>query len=168
MMKASVFAFVLLFAAASSQAAIDSSDVAERANAQAEKIDDVKDYVTGVNDAVELAKAGEYGKIKRRDLERLEESASQINTLLHGQQSALDLPLDERIELYNAQEAITSILRNDQKNRMVCRRVANTGTRIPTTECLTVAQREARAKGARASADKLPRPTCIPGQGAGC
>lgn len=170
-MKFCVLALAVLFSASvSAKIAVsdDSSDVASRANAKVESIEDVDKYVLEVKDVVELAIQGEYGRVRRGDKERLEASRDLIARLLDGKTSARELPLQSRIELYNAQEVITSIVRSDDKSRVVCRRVANTGTRIPTTECLTIAERERRARGARENADKMPRPTCIPNQGAGC
>jgi hypothetical protein len=137
------------------------TDVASRANARVESIRSVDDYLAGIGDAVALAEQGGYGALRSRDEDRLAQAHAQILRLLQGRASALELPLAQRIELYNAQEALVAILRSDDKSRVVCRRIANTGTRIPTTECLSIAERERRARGARLAADKLPRATCM-------
>ena len=43
-----------------------------------------------------------------------------------------------------------------------------TGSRLPRTECMSVAEREARAKAARENTDKFIRNVCTPGEGSSC
>ena len=80
----------------------------------------------------------------------------------------MELQPEERIELYNAQETIVAMVRNDDKGRMVCKKEIRLGSRMPTTECLTVAQREEKARSARAGTNDTMRTVCIPGEGNPC
>lgn len=140
----------------------------ERADARAEKISDAQALVREIDETIELTKEGGYGRIKAGDMDRIMAARNTIASLLEGRTRATELPPEQRIELYNAQELITSIIRNDEKNRKVCQRVQLSGSRVTKNECLTVAEREARARAARDSAQRLQRVTCVPGPGNPC
>lgn len=143
----------------------DENDAAAHADAEAAKIENVADYLRGMRDAIELAKKGEYGKIDRKQRKTLDDSYERLRDLLDGHDSPLELPLAERIDVINAQERIVAILDRHPKDTMICRKKKTTGTRIPGTECLTIAQREARARNAREAMDRLAKPNpCVSGQ----
>ena len=154
------WAIALLLAAGPLQAA----DESERAQAAMANIRDVPDYLRGMRDAVDLAKKGEYGKIDRKQRKTLEQSYDRLRELLAGRATPLELSLEDRIEVFNAQERIVAILERHPRDTMICRKKQNTGTRIPATECLTIAQREARARNAREAMDRLAKPNpCVSG-----
>jgi hypothetical protein len=140
----------------------------ERADARAERITDAQAFVKEIDLTIELTKAGDYGRIKEGDMDRVIEARNTIASLLEGHTRATELEPEQRLELYNAQELITAIVRNDEKNRKVCKRVKVVGTRVPKNECLTVAEREQRARNAKDSIDNLQRVTCVPGVGNPC
>jgi hypothetical protein len=143
-------------------------DSTSRADARVAEIGDAREFVREVNDTLTMAKAGTYGAIAAKDVDRLDAAVATINRLLQGQQRATDLGPDQRIELYNAQEEMVAILRNDEKNRVVCERVTITGSRVGKRECMTVAQREERARAARESTDRQQRVDCVPGETSIC
>jgi hypothetical protein len=145
-----------------------SGTLAARAQASAEAITDARAFVLEVEQAVEMAGKGEYGRLKRGTMARIERARDTIRTLLDGHAHALELTPAERIELFNAQELITSSLNHDDKRRMVCKREPTIGSRVATTECLTVEERERRAAVARNSAQKVMRDVCYPGPGNRC
>jgi hypothetical protein len=136
---------------------------AQRAQAHAEGISDAGAFLKEVDSTVEMARAGEYGRLHKGTLVRIEMARDRMNDLLEGHDSALELAPEERLELYNAQEMITSAIRNDDKNRTVCKREMITGSRLPKTECMTVAEREARRRAAAENTDKFIRNLCTPG-----
>lgn len=142
--------------------------VAERAQAHAEKIGDADAFVAEIDDAIHAARAGDYGRLKKGTIVRIEMARDRIEELLEGHDSALELEPEERIELYNAQEVITAAIRADDKNRTVCKREMTTGSRLPKTECMSVAEREARRKNAAENTDKFLRNLCFPGEGNKC
>lgn len=142
--------------------------VIAKAAANARSITDAAAFVEEVNETLENARQGLYGSIKANDLDRLDQAQDTITNLLDGEESAAKLPPEEQIDLYNAQELITSILRNDEKNRKVCLNIKTTGSRITKRECLTVAQREARARAAKDAAARAQRLDCVPGEGSRC
>ena len=140
----------------------------QRAQANAERISDANAFLNEIDASIQMARAGEYGRLKKGTIVRIEMARDKIEDLLDGHRSAMELPASERVALYNAQEMISSALRDDDKNRTVCKREMVTGSRLPRTECMTVAEREARAQAARESTDKFIRNVCTPGEGNSC
>jgi hypothetical protein len=116
--------------------------------------------------ALELAREGQYGRISRKDMVELNEAHAALHRLLDGHDAPEELDNEDRIALFNAQQKITAIAGNDDKNRKICKRVAVTGSRVAAVECMTVAEREARARASRSMANDALRGFCIPGQGA--
>jgi hypothetical protein len=135
-------------------------DDAARAEAATAEIRNAQDYLRDLRESVELARRGEYGKLAAADRKKLDASYERIKDLLGDHESPLELPLEDRIAMFNAQEAIVAIVERHPRDTMICRRKKSTGTRIPQTECLTIAQREARSRGAQEAMDRLPRPMC--------
>lgn len=137
------------------------ASVTARADAHAAGIADARTYLAEIDEAIRLARAGQYGYLGRSEHRRLDAAQRRIHHLLEGRASALDLDAQERVGLYNAQELVRAVLRSDDKDRIVCRRETRTGSRIPTTECLTVAEREQRAEIARQSVHRMTRDMCF-------
>lgn len=145
--------------------ATESTDRAAAAEAAAAEIRDSKDYLRDMRESVTLAKKGEYGKISQKERSKLDDSYDRLKDLLADVETPLELSLDDRLAVYNAQQAIVAILERNPKDTMICKRKSSTGTRIPTTECLTIAQREARTRASREAADYLAKPNaCVSGQ----
>jgi hypothetical protein len=118
--------------------------------------------------SLRLARRGEYGPIKRSDLADLEQAHADLHRLLEGHEAPEELDNDDRIALFNAQHRITAIVGSDDKNRKICKRIAVTGSRVAAVECLTVAEREARARAASRMAGEAQRGFCIPGEASAC
>ncbi len=138
-----------------------------RDDKKVEVIDDVEDYLERTRDVLAGARAGDYGRINKRDLERVAKEQQSIEDLLGGRTGELKLTVDEQIQLANAQESINAIVLSDDKSRMVCKRIAAIGTRLTKTECLSVAERERRAEKAR-DVLKIADGYCVAGEGNGC
>lgn len=150
----------LLARAAIEDRSVPSGSVIERADARAERIHDAPAFLREVEAAVEMARDGDYGRLKRGGLARVERARDVIVGLLDGRASAMELEPDDRIALFNAQEAITAELNNDDKGRKVCKREPVLGSRLPKTECLTVGERERRAEAAQEGTEELFRSVC--------
>lgn len=139
------------------------------ANTHAERIKDAKQYLADIDQALAMAASGEYGRLQRGWQERVQAARDRIANLLEGHVSATELPPSERSEIYAAQYEINSILNHEDKGRLVCRKVLQTGSRLSkATECLTVAERERRAQAVRQNVDKIQRTECIAGEGQPC
>lgn len=146
----------------------ETATLAQRADAEAEKITDAEAFLEEIDESLALAREGTYGRVKPGSMSKAEDARDKIVALLEGHENAMELQPEERIELYNAQELITAMIRNDDKGRMVCKKEQRLGSRFPTTECLTVAQREEKARAGRAGANDTMRNVCVPGEGQGC
>lgn len=118
--------------------------------------------------SLQLARRGEYGPINRRDLRELEAAHADLHRLLEGHDAPEELENDDRIALFNAQHKITAIVGSDDKNRKICKRVAVTGSRVAAMECLTVAERESRARASRTMVGDAQRGFCLSGEASRC
>lgn len=171
-MRTLILSCLLALSSAGPGLAAASSDLqaqAEDANAHAERIKDAKQYLADIDHALAMAASGDYGRLQRGWQERVQAARDRIAALLEGHVSARELPPGERAEIYAAQNEINSLLNHEDKGRLVCRKVFQTGSRLTkATECLTVAEREMRAQAVRQNVDKIQRTECIAGEGQPC
>jgi hypothetical protein len=110
-----------------------------------------------------LAKTGQYGRLKRGDMDKIEASHQTMVGLLANVGEVADLTEQQQDQLEAAQSSISTLLRANDPNREVCKRAGKTGSRIGVMECLTIAQREARARASRNMIGELQRGFCVPG-----
>lgn len=143
-------------------------DQVQSAGAQTGAQTEVTAYFARIDQTLALAVDGQYGKLKRGAAEQLHAARDRIAGVLATRTTFADLSLDDRMAIQNAEDAITAILHNNDKERMVCTRQAKTGTRFSTTECMTVAQREERANSAAEATGTVQRETCVPGETSSC
>jgi len=145
------------------------ADTTVRADAQVEKIAvDMAKYIGEIDRALAMAKDGGYGKLERGSEARLTRARQTIGDLLQNVSDPRTLPPDQRIELFNAHEEIATILHHQDKARVVCTRERKTGSRLSTTECLTVGEREERARISSELARETQRELCVPGETSSC
>lgn len=142
-------------------------DVESLATAEAEKIGvEVESYLDDIKRAISLAERGEFGRFKRADLNELRRNGARIRELLTGRSDARELSVHHRVELYNAQSAFNALLQHQRKTAMVCEQVARPGSRVASTRCMTVEQRERERLSARETAEQIIRqPSCVSGEG---
>lgn len=117
---------------------------------------------------MEMARDGQYGRIKPKDMERLESAHARIVELLEPVDSPDELQPEQRQSLEQAQSIASDILKAGDPNRRICKRVAATGTRLGAMECLTLAQRRDRARSSRYMVEDAQRGFCISGEGNSC
>lgn len=136
--------------------------------AAAEPATEVEAVLEEVDLALEMAQEGEYGRVKRRDMEKLESAHAIVTRNLEGIERLDQLAASARADVDGARAEIAEVLQLNDPNRKICRRVAATGTRLGQMECLTLAQRQLRAKMARRNTTDLQRGFCVPGEGSRC
>jgi hypothetical protein len=141
----------------------------EQADAEIDRIaTDTGKYLFELDRAIDLARQGTYGKLPKGATTRLDEARDEIGRLLKDDVDPRKLPDEQRLAIFNAHSTIESIIKRDDKSRVVCKREQHLGSRLPTTECLTVGEREAIAwHSAQDTADLL-RTTCSPGETSQC
>lgn len=166
-MRTLIFAFVftscltfIQFASAATNSATASNSVPATTDAKA--------FVAEIDNSIRLARSGEYGRMTPGRLARMTVARNKIAALLKDHATATELKDEDRVEVYNQQEIILSAMRSADKDRIVCKRVAAIGTRLAQTECMTIGQREARAKRAREDVNNIRRNVCFPGEGSAC
>jgi hypothetical protein len=157
-----IAAFSLAFGAVAAFASNSEDDL------QSSVIADSTEYLTGIQRTVELALRGEYGRLRRGADRRLLSARDRIAALLKGHANTAELAPKDRIDLVNAEEVIKAIIKNDDKDRLVCKYEAATGSRMATKECLTIAEREARAKQARRNMIEARQHLCYADEGRSC
>ena len=135
-----------------------------RADGFVEEIDDVSAFLDEVDHTLLNARDGHYGSISRQNFDQLIRSRNTIVRLLKGQKLAADLGPEDRIEVYNAQQTMQSVIRNRPDDRVVCQRIVVHGSRFTRYECLSVYEREWRARIAREHTERFQRPLCADGR----
>jgi hypothetical protein len=109
---------------------------------------------------LELARKGGYGPMSERQLNMIQESYARLEALAAQNKTMADLDSEELERLRAARERIERLTKSADANRIVCKRAVKTGTRLIKAECLTVAERERRARGARERTERLQNQTC--------
>lgn len=128
------FVFVLTLAAApmvfaNAPVAVDANDFSGQ-RAQIEK---------------DLADGETYVEISSADRGRVQASLERISAMLEGGKTPEALSADQKVDLYNNQEIINTILTQaSADSRKVCTREAVTGSNRQVTTCTTVAERTRR------------------------
>lgn len=118
--------------------------------------------------ALEEAKAGKYGKLKRDDRQRLETAERSIQALMQRNPDLSRLDAAERVQLLNSQEAIIAIVTGLKSSQLVCTYHQGTGTRFKTKHCMTRDMAEAAKRAAREATGTAQRDLCVPGEGNSC
>lgn len=146
--------FVLLIVFLSASCCLASNEVPD------ETVETPQTAAEKASRALSLAAKGEYGRISKVQINMIKEARNRIDQLSQENASFADFDSAEKRIFDHASERINRLTRSTDKGRMVCRRVVKTGTRLSGNECLTVAQREARVKGARERTEQLLRGAC--------
>lgn len=95
-----------------------------------------------------------YGHVKDAGRHEIEGSEGIIRNLLGRVKSLDELSEPQRVELFNANEKIISVLNDSEKDRLVCVREYPTGSHRPVVSCMTVAERDhLREESQKASLD---------------
>lgn len=85
---------------------------------------------------------GKYGRISRKDMKLVEQSQATLRELLTGVTDIDQLTHEQRIELFNAQESVKSVLQENERDRVICRKESTVGTHRKVTRCYTVEEAE--------------------------
>lgn len=90
-----------------------------------------------------------YSEMQPDDVRAVQVSLDRIDRMLGTSQSVDQLDPATRVEVFNEQEKVNTLLTNaHRESRLVCRREKPTGSHRPTTLCLTVAERRRQREAA--------------------
>lgn len=100
---------------------------------------------------VETAMGSEdYSEIGLEDKSRVQQALNRIKVRMNGREKVDELAAQERTDVFNEQEIVNTIMSRAQADsRMVCRRERLTGSNMPQSVCLTVAQRRKAQEDSR-------------------
>ncbi len=131
------------------------------ADTQTQQKTEVQVYLAKIDHMLALAADGQYGRLKRGSEEKLEAERDRIESVLGSHTTVADLPPGDQLALQDAEDSIAAILQNKDKDRMICTRETQIGTRFSTKSCMTVSQREARAASGAEAVESAQRLTCV-------
>ncbi len=90
----------------------------------------------------DLAAGEKYSEISQMEQRDVRNALDRIARQIDAVGSVAALSEDQRLKVYNDQELVNAILtRAGEDSRVVCKREKSVGTRLASTQCLTVAQR---------------------------
>jgi len=95
------------------------------------------------------ARKGRYKDMEEAKRSELFAKQDIVFRLLEGKQSSNELGERERVELFNALEAIEASINNARDEQMICEYVKQIGSNRPQRVCKTYAQREKEREESR-------------------
>jgi len=131
-----IFAIAMVFAFAASHAAEKSKDVVK-----AETKDSFEAVAADVRK--EMSADGRYGYVKAEEREKVEASLAEMSAIFDANGSVDKMDKATKVKLFNAQENVNAILTLRDRDRLICERGMQTGSRIVTTSCRTYGDIEA-------------------------
>ena len=147
MQKLMLFSLLALLVPATASASIDSGGQAFRPDKGLDLNASFNEQRAAINKA--LGDGETYAEISADDVRIVQQSLGRISTLLAGVPSINQMAPDAKVELFNEQERVNTLLvRAHKDSRLVCRREKPTGSHRPTTLCLTVAERRRQREAA--------------------
>ncbi|HFK2921968.1 hypothetical protein [Stenotrophomonas beteli] len=92
----------------------------------------------------------DYSEIGLEDKSRVQQALNRIKVKMNGREKVDELAAQERTDIFNEQEIVNTIMSRAQADsRMVCRRERLTGSNMPQSVCMTVAQRRKAQEDSR-------------------
>jgi hypothetical protein len=91
----------------------------------------------------EMGADGRYAYVKPDERDKVDASLAEMGRLFDANGSVDKMDKDTKIKLFNAQETVNAILTLRDRDRLICERGAQPGTRIVGTSCHTYGDLEA-------------------------
>ncbi|MGA8278143.1 MAG: hypothetical protein WB784_08115 [Rhodanobacteraceae bacterium] len=85
----------------------------------------------------QMEPGGRYEFIGSSDKRLVDTKLNEMESLLKASGSVAGMPEADRIKLFNAQEQVNGILADNASDRLICQKVAPTGSHLPITICKT-------------------------------
>ncbi|CAM0121750.1 hypothetical protein [Stenotrophomonas sp. GD03958] len=85
---------------------------------------------------------GEYSEISAEDRAQVQQALARITQRMGDHSTLQELPPQVQAEVFNDQERINTVLvRAHEDSRQICQHTRTTGSNMPKSRCLTVAER---------------------------
>lgn len=85
----------------------------------------------------QMEPGGQYEFIGSSDKHLVDRKLDEMASLLKTSGSVANMPEGDRLKLFNAQEQVNGILAHNSSDRLICQKVAPTGSHLPVTICKT-------------------------------
>jgi hypothetical protein len=107
----------------------------------------------------------EYFEISDQDRQKVVDALDRMERHLTGITSVEQLDEPQRIAVFNDQELVNALLTDAREDsRLVCKREKKVGSNMPTTSCMTIAQRrEAQETAQRGLRNEMKVRLCLGG-----
>ena len=140
-MKALWSVALLLALAAMPVSAKDEAEPAVNANSQ-ESFETVSAWVRS-----QMSDGGRYSYVTASERTRVNERLDQMAGIFRKTPAVDQMSDDEKMKMFNYQEEVNGILAKRDNERLVCKNVKPIGSNIPTRQCVTAGEIEARRRG---------------------
>jgi hypothetical protein len=128
---------------------------------------DTKEAFTEVAATVrkEMEDGGRYEYVNAKERVQVEKNLDAMGALFDKYGTVQAMTEQSKIELFNAQESVNSVLTLRDRDRVICKKEAPLGSHIPTVSCHTYGQAEDARRGTQRQLDDWKHPACV---GGGC
>jgi hypothetical protein len=108
----------------------------------------------------EMSPDGRYAYIKADERAKVEANLADMGKLFEQHESVDAMDKAMKVQLFNDQEVVNSILTLRDRDRLICERGAPTGSRIVTTTCHTYGELQAAQQASRKFMDERLNTPC--------
>ena len=92
---------------------------------------------------VKLSDGKTYSEISSNDKGAVTAALDRMEVKINGAGGVEGLTMEQKVEVFNDQEVVNNLLTKARKDsRLVCKRETTVSSRIPSTQCRTVAERK--------------------------
>jgi hypothetical protein len=105
---------------------------------------DTRDSFAKVSEGVreQIKPGGRYEYVNDKERFTIGQKLDDMNTLFSDHDSVASMSQQDKIQLFNDQETVNSILTKRDGERVICKKEAPIGSHIPITTCHTYAQEQ--------------------------
>jgi len=123
---------------------------------------DTKEAFTAVAATVrnEMQSGGRYEYLKGKERVQVDQGLNQMTALFDKYPTVQSMNEQAKIELFNAQETVNSILTLRDRDRVICKKEAPIGSHIPIVQCHTYGQAEDARRGTQKQMQDWNQPPC--------
>lgn len=109
----------------------------------------------------EMSGGGRYEFVKPDERVKVEKSLIEMASLFRQKKTVDQMSQTEKVELFNSQEVVNSILTVRDSDRVICENRAPVGSHIPKTTCHTYGQEQEARLGTAHEVDNLKKLQCV-------
>lgn len=95
----------------------------------------------------QMDEGGRYGHVSAGERTRVNTRLDEMSGLFERYGTVEQMPEADKLEMFNKQEEVNSILAKHDGERLICKNVVPVGSHIPVKQCMTAADMEARRRG---------------------